>query len=405
MVNPYLLIMELSAIVMISFVLSRLSRRTGVPTVILLIGFGMLLGAVLPPSFLDVDEIMQPLKVIGTVGLMLIVLEGALDLQVTREKLGDIGQALLSATMILVVTAGVITGLLMALFEMEFMSAVVYSLPLSIVSSAIVIPSVHRLYPAKREFLIYESTFSDILGIMLFDFIVFEPPIPGLHPGAAYTIATLGSILLAAVTGLLLILLFQRVGGVARHVFFLSILTFILAAGKFFHLPTLLIILVFGLLLNNGYFFFRKNNFIGRLADPEELNLIRSEFFMITEEASFLIRTIFFVVFGISLNASGLLDPTVLLAGGGVIVAIYLVRYINLKVITHISVWPQILIAPRGLITILLYYKIPESYKTDAFPEPVLVFVILVSSLLMMVGLLKSGDRESDLHRPHEEHM
>lgn len=404
MKNPYLLIMGLSAITIISFVLSRAARRTGIPTVILLIGLGMALAGILPEDVLDIEALMQPLKLVGTVGLMLIVLEGALDLKVTRDKLGDIGRAALSAFLTLAATAGAIMSILVFLLGLEPMSALIYAIPLSIVSSAIVIPSVHRLFPAKREFLIYESTFSDILGIMLFDFIVFEPPIPGLAPGAAVATATIGSILLAAGMAVLLIVLLQRVEGVARHVFFLAILAFILAAGKFFHLPTLLVILFFGLLLNNGTFFFRKSTFMNRFVDTDELKMIRAEFFMITEEASFLIRTLFFVFFGLSLNAAGLLDTTVILASLAILAITYLLRLVNLKLLTRTSIWPQILIAPRGLITILLYYKIPASYQTDAFPEPILVAVILVSSLLMMLGLMYSGDRESDLQRPRNEH-
>ena len=50
--------------------------------------------------------------------------------------------------------------------------SLVYAVPLSIVSSAIVIPSVGSLMPEKKEFMIYEGTFSDILGIMFFYFLV-----------------------------------------------------------------------------------------------------------------------------------------------------------------------------------------------------------------------------------------
>ena len=54
----------------------------------------------------------------------------------------------------------------------EFIQALVYALPLSIMSSAIIIPSVANLSNYKKEFLIYESTFSDILGIMVFYMII-----------------------------------------------------------------------------------------------------------------------------------------------------------------------------------------------------------------------------------------
>ena len=39
-------------------------------------------------------------------------------------------------------------------------------------SSSIVIPSLHPLTSAKKEFLIYEGSFSDILGIRIFNHFV-----------------------------------------------------------------------------------------------------------------------------------------------------------------------------------------------------------------------------------------
>ena len=42
------------------------------------------------------------------------------------------------------------------------------TIPLSILSSAILLPSIDSIEENKREFLIYESTFSDIVGIIVF---------------------------------------------------------------------------------------------------------------------------------------------------------------------------------------------------------------------------------------------
>jgi hypothetical protein len=53
------------------------------------------------------------------------------------------------------------------------------------------------------------------------------------------------------------------------------------------------------------------------------------------------------------------------------------------------NVYPELFIAPRGLITILLYYAIPEKYSIGIISEGVLFFVILVTSLVMMFGLMR----------------
>ena len=53
-----------------------------------------------------------------------------------------------------------------------FLVSMIYAIPLSIVSGAIVIPSVVNFREERREFMIYEATFSDILGILFFYFTI-----------------------------------------------------------------------------------------------------------------------------------------------------------------------------------------------------------------------------------------
>lgn len=59
----------------------------------------------------------------------------------------------------------------------------------------------------------------------------------------------------------------------------------------------------------------------------------------------------------------------------------------------HRNLIPELYIAPRGLITILLYYAIPKEYSIGFISEGVLFFVILVTSLIMMFGLMKSHEK------------
>ena len=56
-------------------------------------------------------------------------------------------------------------------------AALVNAIPLSIISSAIAIPSVDQIGKSKREFIVYESIFSDIFGILIFNFVVFTDKI------------------------------------------------------------------------------------------------------------------------------------------------------------------------------------------------------------------------------------
>jgi hypothetical protein len=47
----------------------------------------------------------------------------------------------------------------------------------------------------------------------------------------------------------------------------------------------------------------------------------------------------------------------------------------------------KLFLAPRGLITILLYYSIPEKYIIRNFSADIVFIIILVSAFLMMISL------------------
>ncbi len=173
----------------------------------------------------------------------------------------------------------------------------------------------------------------------------------------------------------------------------IAILITLYSTGKLFHLSALLLILIFGLILNNTGLFFR-----GRLAPyvaKEKVQPILQDFRLITAETAFLVRTFFFVAFGYTFRLSLLSDQTVLLMGTAIVIFLYGIRFVNLKIFLKTSIYPEILLAPRGLITILLYYGIPAGYMIEGFSEGILFFVILITSLTMMFGLMTSGKSDS----------
>ena len=116
-------------------------------------------------SFLD-----NLIPVLGTIGLILIVLEGAIELEITVEKLPLIFKGFSSALIILLANIFALQFLFKYIFSMEEYSSVLFAIPLAIISSAVAIPSASSLIKRDQEFVIYESTFSDILGIMIFNY-------------------------------------------------------------------------------------------------------------------------------------------------------------------------------------------------------------------------------------------
>ncbi len=173
----------------------------------------------------------------------------------------------------------------------------------------------------------------------------------------------------------------------------IALLLILYAAGKLLHLSPLLIILIFGLMLANHELFFRIFKDFFKEEDPIEE--IEKEFHLITLETSFVVRTFFFVVFGMTISISSLLGMNLLIISLGILAAIYVIRFVVLKISMTGSITPELWVAPRGLITILLFFAIPTDRRIPEFDSGILLYVIIVSSLIMSVGLIVQGRKSS----------
>ncbi|HEY5689865.1 MAG TPA: cation:proton antiporter, partial [Cyclobacteriaceae bacterium] len=287
--NTYFDIIAISSIVMISYALSLVSKLTKIPSVLLLIMLGVGLQYMLKEIQINIsDNVFDLLQLLGIVGLIMIVLEAALDLKLTKDKRPLIIKSFFIALIGLIGSSAAITWLFIYFLQYDYYTALVYAIPLSVMSSAIIIPSVSHLAPKKKEFMIYESTFSDILGIMLFYFVIGNnknTDVINLISEVSINIAlTIGLSILASY---LLVLLFQRIKEDARLFLLISVLILLYAIGKIFHLSSLIVILVFGLTLSNyKLFFFGK---LRSLIDQEILNRINKEFHLVTLETAFVV--------------------------------------------------------------------------------------------------------------------
>ncbi len=387
MFDPYLIIIGICIMVGLSYVYDLASKKFRVPSVLFLIFTGMVLNQV--AEYFDHDyeqQLNSILQLLGIIGLIMIVLEASVDLKLSRDKIPLISKSLLIAFLVLLITTISIAFLIQLLLDEKFFNALIYAIPLSVVSSAVLIPSVHHLTQEKKEFLIYESTFSDIIGIMFFNFIVLN------DSGSVFSFSGLLMILVTIIVSIvlsyILVYFFCNITTKVKLFLMLAILALLYAIGKQLHLSSLLIILIFGLVLNNTELFFR-----GRLAkklDQGKVVAICKDFRMITAETAFLVRTFFFVTFGMSINLSVFGDSIVLLVGSIIVLILYVVRYVNFKMVLRSNVLPEIFLAPRGLITILLFYSIPVQYQIQNFKVGILFFVILATSIIMMIALMNT---------------
>jgi NhaP-type Na+/H+ or K+/H+ antiporter len=383
--NPYNILIAVSILIILSYLFNLISGKIKVPSVILLLLTGIGLQFLVKETEYTFSETKFPLELLGIIGLIFIVLEGSLDLKITRQKLPLIGKSLVSASLILIATSGLIGLILIEFVELPLSTAFVYAVPLGVISSAIAIPSVTKLSEEKREFIVYESTFSDIIGIMLFNYIIIGNITSGDSIVSFFINFFIMLIVSAISTGLLLFLLNYTRSHIKFYLIF-AILILIYSISKMFHLSPLLFILIFGLMLNNANLFIK-----GHLANYlylEKLQSTTEELKIITAETAFIVRTFFFVLFGYSINLLLFNDSNVILIGSLITATILLTRFIFLRFISKSNIFPEIFIAPRGLITIVLFYSIPLKFQTEKFNEGILFFVIIASSIMMMLGIM-----------------
>ena len=383
--NSNLLLIFFSVIIISSYLFNLLSRWTRIPSVLLLIACGVGLRYAFSINEFDIKSINTLVELFGDAGLIVIILEASLDLKLEVKKRKLIRSSFLSALFILIISL-VATALAVYYFlAVPFRTALVYALPLSVISSAIVIPSVEHLSESKKEFITYESSLSDILGVLLFNYLIFEE-LFSISSYLNFFFSIIIALIASILSTFLLLYLVTKLGTQLKLFLLIAILFLFYAIGKIYHFPSLIIILVFGLTLSNLRLLIHPRT--KWIIDLDTLSPIIQQFKSLTSEFSFLIRTFFFLLFGFTIDLSSLTNPDVLLLGSIILLVLLVVRYLYFRFIIKTEIFPEIFLMPRGLITILLFYSIPVQYHIPYFDKGVLFFVIIGTSLLMSLGLI-----------------
>jgi hypothetical protein len=395
----YTLLIILSSLVIFSYLFDMISRRTKLPSVLLLLLLGILIRLTVDYFHFPKVNFLNILPALGSVGLILIVLEGSLELKYDMKKNKIILKSFLSAFFILLATTAAIAYIFRLANSAGWSQCILNAIPYSIISSAIAIPSVANLTSKKKEFVVYESSFSDILGIIVFNFFLYNEII-NFSSFAILAWDTILIILVSAIFCLLLLYIIGRIKHQVKFFLILSIIVLVYGAGRILHLPSLIIVLAFGLFLSNAdqirTRIFQKHFMYKDYHD--DLN----QLYRMSAESAFLIRTFFFIIFGFIIELGMLNDIYTLRIGLYILVVVYIIRGIYLKFIGKIPLLPELFISPRGLISILLFISIPGKFLIPEANTGLLFMVVLSSSLIMSFGLLsmKSQSLEKD-NDPH----
>ncbi|MFA5326700.1 MAG: cation:proton antiporter [Prolixibacteraceae bacterium] len=391
--SSYNLIIEASAIIILSFIFGEISNKTNIPSVLMLILLGIGLNLFVENFLMLKYNYFPVLEILGIIGLIMIVLEAALELELRQKNMMPILKTLFLATAGLSLSAWATAEILQYFIQgMDRITAWIYATPLSILSSAIIIPSVSGLVGTKKEFHVYESTFSDILGIMLFYFLVGQVESSEHSENVWMFVGNFGlTIAISLIAGYSLLFIFQKIKSNIKLFLLISILLILYSIGKKMHLSSLIIILIFGLMIANMPLFFK--GILKKWIDLKKAREMYDGLHVVTRESAFVVRTFFFVIFGMTIALSSLLDLNVALVSILIIFSIYGIRFLLLRIFVGADIVPQVFIAPRGLITVLLFYAIPKDVQLIGFNAGILLFIIIATSLIMTLALIFDKQR------------
>ena len=384
-------------LVIFSYLFDGIARKTKFPAVILLMLTGIAIRMLADAyGYKDFKMIEGTIPILGTVGLILIVLEGALELEISKEKLPIILKGFLAALIILLLNIVCISILLQWMLSMSLNESVIYAIPLSIISSAVAIPSAANLLKQDKEFVVYESTFSDILGIMMFNYVIrqltAQQPLISSTSLINLLLQIIGVIVVSVLITYVLYRLLQSITHNVKFFLILSLLILVYAIGKYFHLPALVTIFIFGVFLSNAKVLLPA--FMKQYLNLGQTDKSLHEFHILTAESTFIVRTFFFLFFGFSVVISDFVSVEPFIYGLSILATMLVIRYLYLSISTlHFKPTALLYLSPRGLISILLFLQIKElnfiNNRSIAIDERVLLVVILSSMLILIFGTMR----------------
>lgn len=377
-------IITLCLLLLTSYIFDITSSKTKVPSVILLLILGWGVAQFTHILGLNIPDLSPSLPVLGTIGLILIVLEGSSELELDQSKAQTVLKTSIIALLPMIILAFGLAFLFQYLSEISFKNALINAIPLSVISSAIAIPSANNLDKSNKEFIIYESSLSDIFGVIFFNFLVSNDQIT-MNSIGVFTVELAVMLVISLSATVALVYLLRKINHHVKFIPIIIIIVLIYTTAKLVHLPALIFILLFGISLKNINKF---SNF--RLIQNLKPDILVSEvnkFKELTIELTFLIRSLFFILFGFLIKISDLLNSE--LIGLAIIITglIFLIRTIFLFIL-GMPLKPLIFIAPRGLITILLFISIPTDQTFELVNKSLIIQVIILSALVMMTGFL-----------------
>jgi cell volume regulation protein A len=404
----------LGGLLVLSFFADVTFQRTRVPSAVVLMATGILLGPI--GRQLPVDSLRVAAPYFGALALVAILFEAGLELDLEEASRGlKAGSAIAAISFFL--ACGLITLFGHGMVGLPWPSAIALGSLLGVPSGAVVIPilGVLGLRPDLRTKSVIDASLADVLGILgvsLAIELAQDRPVAGvLLRGTVIGLST--GVILAVAIGLLWSRVLRRYsGGRFVEALTLGVVLLVDSAMRALGGASAVAVVTFGVVLANEPVL--KAYLLRRPLDAgadAEFAVLRDRVYDFTSQTTFLVRTFFFVFLGLVVDWRGL-TPTI----AGVSLLFVVVTVVSRRAallaadrLGFVTLDPSELrvlaaLFPRGLVTAVLAFEATEAGMVGSQAFIPLAFAsLLLTSLLMTVLLRNAPMKGPPARRPEIE--
>ncbi len=389
----------LGGIIIAGFIGNLVFRYLKIPSVLLLIALGLLLGPVL--HIVPTAPLLDIAPYFGTLALLIILFEGGLDLEI-HKVLEEAGATLLLTIATFLISYLLVFGFAFFILKLPLVAALILAGMLGGTSPAIILPVVSQLRISKnlQTMLSIEPALADALIIVsvLLTLQIHQSPTTSFWDIAQ---SVIGSFLIAIVIAVLAGVVWARFistlrGEAVSYMLTLGFLFLLYVAFEHSGGNGAVGILFFGTILANVGPIVQQvsgkiRRFLGVKIDATKYAL--DQFVHnITVEISFLVRTFFFVFLGLLIDFQRF-TPEAIAIIFGLTLLLLLGRFLGAQLLfklrPHFSVrekWLTVAMVPRGLATAVMAF-LPISLGIPGTES----FVLYALGTIVLTSFIMSG--------------
>jgi cell volume regulation protein A len=396
----------IGGVILLGFLANLLFRVTKIPSVLLLISIGVLLGPV--TGLVSSNLLIAIAPFFGTLALLIILFEGGLELDIA-SVIKQAPTATVLALLAFLLTVVSVAVFAFSVLHLSLLNSLLLAAILGANSPAICLPVVSGLSTRKeiKTILKLESALGDVLLIVCV-LLLMDVQTSGKQSLPGIALALFLSITVAFVVSVVAgVLLSRLIGWMGKEplAYMLTLgFVFLLYFGvEELHGSAALAILMFGMVLENMHTVADR---IGvRLLFFFGINIRAEQFVLqefmknITAELSFLIRTFFFVYLGLLLDF-GTLKLKTALYGLAIVFLLLASRWLATRLAVRRSLFSSgelkaiLFMLPRGLTTAVMAFLPMQQNIAGTEQFPVYAFMSIVLTNLLMTGGIYIAERQ-----------